>query len=138
MTVLSSNNNITDEDEPKQIIVHKTLSENSSLDVSKSECNIVNETLSQKNSTYVSEYTTTKLKDKEHKEPSETREVKRYFNIFECGRNLLDRLDVTYQWAFMATPHGKYYKERLKNLIKVSNHEGEPLSSEKIRQAVFF
>ena len=27
-----------------------------------------------------------------------------YFNIFECGRNILDQLDVTYQRAFMATP----------------------------------
>ena len=25
-----------------------------------------------------------------------------YFNIFECGRNLLDQLDVTYQRAFTA------------------------------------
>ena len=27
-----------------------------------------------------------------------------YFNIFECGRNLLDQLDVTYQHAFTASP----------------------------------
>ena len=26
-----------------------------------------------------------------------------YFNIFECGRNLLDQLDVTYQRAFTAS-----------------------------------
>ena len=26
-----------------------------------------------------------------------------YFNIFECGRNLLDQLDVTYQRAFIAS-----------------------------------
>ena len=26
-----------------------------------------------------------------------------YFNIFECGRNLLDQLDVTYQCAFTAS-----------------------------------
>ena len=26
-----------------------------------------------------------------------------YFNIFECGRNLLDQLDVTYQHAFTAS-----------------------------------
>ena len=26
-----------------------------------------------------------------------------YFNIFECGRNLLDKLDVTYQRAFTAS-----------------------------------
>ena len=27
-----------------------------------------------------------------------------YFNIFECGRNLLDQLDVTYQRALTASP----------------------------------
>ena len=26
-----------------------------------------------------------------------------YFNIFECGRNLLDQLDVTYQCSFTAS-----------------------------------
>ena len=27
-----------------------------------------------------------------------------YFNIFECGRNILGQLDVTYQRAFTASP----------------------------------
>ena len=26
------------------------------------------------------------------------------FNVFECGRNLLDRIDVSYERAYMATP----------------------------------
>ena len=37
------------EETAKEIIVHKTLSENQSKDVSKSECNIVHETVSQNN-----------------------------------------------------------------------------------------
>ena len=49
-TAPSSNVNVTDEDESKEIIVHKNLSENQSKDVSKSECNIVHKTLSQNNS----------------------------------------------------------------------------------------
>ena len=49
-TALSSNINVTDEDESKEIIVHEKLSENQSKDVSKSECNIVHKTLSQNNS----------------------------------------------------------------------------------------
>ena len=49
-TAPSSNVNVTDEDESKEIIVHETLSENQSKDVSESECSIVQETLSQKNS----------------------------------------------------------------------------------------
>ena len=64
-----------------------------------------------------------------------TKEVKHYFNIFECGRNLLDQLDVTYQQAFMATPQDEYYTEMLKNLIKMNNCEGEPLSNESLLQA---
>ena len=62
-----SNVNVTDKDESKEIIVHKTLSANYSKDVSESEHNIVNETLSQNNSADVPENTITELKDDEHK-----------------------------------------------------------------------
>ena len=61
--------------------------------------------------------------------------MKRYFNIFECGRNLLDGLDVTYQRAFMATPQDLYYTEMLENLVKMNNLRGEPLFNERLRQA---
>ena len=96
MTALSSKIDVTDEDELKEIIVHETLSENSSTDVSESERNIVNETLSQKHSADVSGNTITELKDEEHKKPPVTKKVTSYFNIFESGRNLLDQIDVTY------------------------------------------
>ena len=133
MTALSSDVNATDEYKSKEIIVHETLSENSSKDVSESEHNIVNETLSQNNSADVPEYTITKLKDEEHKKPSVTKEVKSYFNILKCGRNILDRLDVTYQRAFMATPsENDYYKEMLKNIIKVNNNKGGKFCNEKL------
>ena len=106
------------------------------MDVSESELNIFNKTLPQNKSADVSENTITELKDEEHKEPSVTEKVKIYFNIFRCGNNLLDGCDVTYQRAFMATPaENDYYKEMLKNLIKVNN-EGEKLCIEKLRQAV--
>ena len=85
------------EDESKEIIVHKNLLESNYKDVSKSERNIVNKTLSQNNSADVPENTITELKDEEHKEHTVTQKVKSYFNIHECGRNLLERLDVTYQ-----------------------------------------
>ena len=52
-TAPSSNVNVTDEEESKEIIVHETLSDNQSKDVSKSECKIVHKTLSQNNSTDV-------------------------------------------------------------------------------------
>ena len=44
-TAPSSNVNVTDEDESKEIIMHEALSENLSMDVSESEYNIVHETL---------------------------------------------------------------------------------------------
>ena len=44
------------------------------------------------------------MKDNEHKEHSVIQKGTIYFNTFECGRNLLDQLDVTYQRAFMASP----------------------------------
>ena len=102
-TAPSSKFNVTDEDESKEITVHKTLSENKSKDVSESECNIIHKTLFQNNSADVPDNAITELKDKEHKESSVTEKVTSYFNIFECGRNLLDQLDVTYQQSFMAT-----------------------------------
>ena len=64
-----------------------------------------------------------------------TEEVTIYFNIFECGSNILDRLDVTYQQAFMATPKDKYYNRLLDTLTDDNNHKGKPLSNEKLQQA---
>ena len=55
MTAPSSNVNATDEEKSKEIIVHETLSDNSCMDVRKSERNIVNETLLQKNFANISE-----------------------------------------------------------------------------------
>ena len=87
--------------------MHKSLSDNCSTDVIKSKRNIVNATLLHNNYESLSEYTIMELKDKDYKEPSVTKEVKLYLNIFECGRNILDRLNVTYQGVFMATPQDK-------------------------------
>ena len=106
--------------------MHKTLSENKSKDVSESECNIVHKTLSQNNSKDVPDNDITELKYDEHKEPSVTQKVTSYFNIFKCGRNLLDQLDITYQQAFMATPaQYKYYKEKTKSITKSNIEDGK-------------
>ena len=133
----SSNVNVTDEDEWKEIILHKTLSENKFKDISESECNIVNETLSQNNSADVPDNTNTELKGEEHKEPSVTQKVASYFNIFECDRNLLDQLDVTYQRGFMATSaQDEYYKDMTKSLIKANIGSDRKIYNEKIQRAV--
>ena len=104
----SFNVNVTDKDESKEIIVHGNLSENNSTEKSESERNIINKTLLQNNSAEIPENTIMKLKDEEHKEHSVTDKVKSYFNIYECGRNILDRINIMYQPAFMATPKEKY------------------------------
>ena len=39
-----------------------------------------------------------------------------YFNLFECGKNLLNKLDATCKGACMATSRDKYYKEMFKTL----------------------
>ena len=114
MNAPSSNVYSTDEDESKRVIVHEGLSQSCSTNEDKSKQSIVNETLSQKYSAdvdelcstekYISDYTITEQKDTDYEDYSFTKEVPSYFNIFECGRNLLDRLDVTYERACMATP----------------------------------
>ena len=97
------NVNDTDEDESKEFIVHEPLSENLSMEVSKSVCNIVHETLLQKNSSDVPTNVITELKDDEHIELSVSDKGSSYFNIFECGRNILDQLYVMYQREFTAS-----------------------------------
>ena len=82
-----------DEDESNNSIVHDRFDEPSAenliIDESESECNIVNDT--------------TELNCDEHIKPSANVIEASYFNIFECGRNVLDKLDVTYQSAFAAS-----------------------------------
>ena len=84
------------------------------MDISESECDIVKKTLSQNNSSDVPTNFITELKYDENIEPSVIGKGKSYFNIFECGRNLLDQWDVTYKCAFTASaatstvPNGFY------------------------------
>ena len=103
-TYPSSNVNDTDEDESKEFIVHEPLSDNQSMDVSELECKIVHETLLRNNSSDVQTNVITELKYDEHIEPSVSDKGSSYFNIFECGINLLDQLDVTYKRAFTVSP----------------------------------
>ena len=62
------------------------------MNVSESECN-----------SNVPANVITELKYDEHIEPSVSVKGACYFKIFECGRNLLDQLDVTYQRSFTAS-----------------------------------
>ena len=84
------------------------------MDVSESECNIVNATSSQSDSSDVPTNVITELNYDDHIEPSASVKEASYFNIFGCGRNLLDQLDVTYQRELTApetlseVPKGNY------------------------------
>ena len=83
----------------------------------------------------------------EHIEPSVSVKGASYFNIFECGRNLLDQLDVTYQRAFTASsepssvPKGLYEpspaRERFYDLfVNVILDKNYVIDKDEIRKAV--
>ena len=127
--------------------MHKTLLDNQSMDVSESECNIFHKTLSQKNSSDVPANVITELKEDEHQEPSVIQKGTSYFNIFECGRNILDQLDVTYQRAFMVSPvqegfyqpypaRERYYDKMSESLIKVKVGSDVTINNYKLNQEI--
>ena len=70
-----------------------------------------------------------------------------YFNIFECGRNILDQLDVTYKRAFMATPvpeghympspaRERYYDTLAKSLINSNVGSDGAINNDKLNEAI--
>ena len=65
-----------------------------------------------------------------------TNDVPRYFNIFKCGQNILNRLDVSYEKACMVTPRYEYYTNLLETLVNYNDRKNGPLSNKKIQQAV--
>ena len=58
------------------------------------------------------------------------------FNIFEWGRNILDRLDISYERAYMDTPREEYFIEMLDHLNKYNERHIKLLSSKKLQEAV--
>ena len=127
--------------------MHEALSENLSKDVSESECNIAHETLSQNNSSDVPTNFIMELKDDEHKEHSVIEKGTSYFNIFKCGRNLLDQLDVTYQRAFMVSPvqeglyqpspaRERYYDQMAESLIKAKFGSDGTINNDELHKAI--
>ena len=114
ITALSLHVYSTDEEESKGIIVHETLSHSCYTDEEKSKGIIVNKNLSQSCSTDEDELFSTEEDKSEctimkHKyAKNEVKyDVSNYFNafnVFKCGRNILDRIDMSYKRAYMATP----------------------------------
>ena len=147
-TAPSSKVNDTDEDESKEFIVHEPVWENLFMDVSEPECNIVHETLSQKNSLDVPTNVITELKYDDHIKTSVSDKGSSYFNIFKCGRNILDQLDVTYKRAFIASataspvqkwlyqisPARERYYDIMADQIEVNNFG--TIDKEELRKAI--
>ena len=92
-TALSSNVKDTDKDtdeyESNNSIARSFVEPSLENLDSESDCNIVN--------------TTMELNCNEHIKPSANVIEASYYNIFECGRSVFDKLDVTYQSAFTAS-----------------------------------
>ena len=98
--------------------------ENLIMDVSESECNILDETLSQSDTSNVSK----ELNYEDDVKTSANVKEARYFNIFECGRNLLDKLDVTYQRAFTASEKTSR-KVHITTCNRIKQKKPSPLAS---------
>ena len=87
------------------------------------------------------------MKDDEHIEPAVIDKGSCYFNIFECGRNLLDQLDVTYQRVFTASPvkqglyqispaQDRYYDMMENNIIETNVRSEGTINDEELRKAI--
>ena len=110
----------TDEDESKGIIV-----ENYSTEEYESEC--VQKNINKQKDAY---------NEAEYEESSVIDEEPRYFNIFECGRNILNIIDVKHEQAYIATTKEKYYTKMLETLGDYNDRNNAPLSNKKLRKAV--
>ena len=56
----------------------------------------------------------------------------RYFNLFKCGKNILNRLDATYKQACVSTSREIYYTEIYNTLPDYNERKNTPLWNEKI------
>ena len=92
---------------------------------SESYCNIVN--------------ATTELNCDEHIKPSANVIEASYFNIFECGRNVLDKLDVIYQSAFAASeklsPPAAAHISPLKKILHAIAESQKPSTTSPVARA---
>ena len=72
----------------------------------------------------------------EYEESSVTDEVPKCFKILKCGSNILDRLDVTYERACMATQEEEDYTDLLETMIEHNDRKKTPFSKDKLRQVI--
>ena len=126
----------TEERELKDFLFDKTLSHICCTDEDKSKGIIINECSTEEDKSECVDINTNKQKEAnneaEYEESSVTHEVTIYVNIYECGRSILNRLDMTYELACMATSKQKYFTKLLETVVDYNIHHNAPLSNEKI------
>ena len=80
------------------------------------------------------------IDDTKHEEPSVTNNPfinePSYFNIFKCGKTLLNRLDATCEQACITTARYRYSTEMYKTLTDYNDRNNEPLLNDNIREAI--
>ena len=87
------------------------------------------------------------MKDDEHIENSVIDEGSSYFNIFECGRDILDQLDVTYQGEVTASlvqqglykispAQERYYDMMANNIVEMNVGSEGTINNEEIRKEI--
>ena len=126
----------TDESKLKEFLVNETLSQICYTEKDKSKGIIVNECSTDKDKSECVHKNVNKQKDAEYEEYSVTDELPIYFNIFKCDRSILNRLDVTYEQACIATTKDKYFEKMLETLVNHNDRHNAPFSNEKLQQAV--
>ena len=126
----------TNENKLKLFLVTKTLSQTCSTEKEESKCIIFDECPTEEYKSQCVHKNIIKQKDAnndaEYEESSVTHEVLSYFNILKCGRNLLNRIYVTYERACIVIPIDKYYEKMLETLVDYNDHHNATLSNEKL------
>ena len=115
----------TDESKLKEFLVDETLSQIYSTDEDESKGIIVDECYKEEDEPEYVHKNINKQKEAnnetEYEEYSVTDEVPSYFNIFECGGNILNRLGVKYERACMSTQKEECYTDLLGTMIEHNN-----------------
>ena len=86
---------------------------------------------------------TTELNYDDHIKPSANVKEASYFNIFECGRNVLDKMDFTYQSAFTASekpsvPPSAAYVSQLKKILYAFSASEKPSTPSSVPPAAYY
>ena len=59
-----------------------------------------------------------------------------YFNLFECGKNILGMIDATCERVCMATSMESYYTEMFKTLTDYNERNNTPFYNKNIQEEI--